>query len=240
MKKEIHRADTRGYAYHGWLRSYHSFSFASYHNPQRMHFGALRVFNDDIVAPSRGFGQHPHDNMEIISIPLKGSLEHEDNNGNRFVIEEDDVQIMSAGTGIQHSEKNHSAQEEVNFFQIWVMPKIRNIPPRYQQMKFSPEERKNKLVTVVSPDESDAHLWINQDAWFSRGNLEKGKSIKYKIKKEGNGIYLFVVSGSIRVEGEELERRDAIGLEDVLNIKFTASEDAEVLLIEVPVTKLFA
>ena len=234
MKKEVHRADSRGYAYHGWLRSYHSFSFAGYHNPQRMNFGALRVFNDDIVAPSMGFGQHPHDNMEIVSIPLRGSLEHEDTEGNHFVIKTNDVQIMSAGTGIQHSEKNHSSKEDVNFFQIWVMPKIRNIPPRYQQMTFSPEGRKNKLVTIVSPEQSDSHLWINQDAWLSLADMEKGKTLNYSLQKEGNGLYLFVVSGKIRVEGEELERRDAIEIEDIETLKFSASEFSEVLLIEVP------
>lgn len=235
MKKEIHRADSRGYAYHGWLKSFHSFSFASYHNPQRMSFGALRVFNDDIVAPSKGFGQHPHDNMEIVSIPLKGSLEHTDSKGNSFVIGKHDVQVMSAGTGIEHVEKNHSEKEDVIFFQVWVMPKIRNISPRYQQKTFLPEGRKNKLVTLVSPQESEDHLWINQDAWFSRGNLDKGTTLKYKVQKEGNGIYLLVISGKIRIEGEELERRDAIALEEIERISFTAKENSEVLLIEVPI-----
>jgi quercetin 2,3-dioxygenase len=212
MKKVIHRAETRGLADHGWLKSYHTFSFANYHNANRMRFGLLRVLNDDRVAAGEGFGQHPHDNMEIISIPLQGSLEHKDSMGNQTVIRPNEVQIMSAGTGVRHSEYNHSKTEEVKFLQIWVFPKERNIKPRYEQKLYPHEERKNKLLTVVSPDHNVGSLWINQDAYFSLTDLDEGKSLNYKINKKGNGVYIFVLEGTIEAGGETLNKRDGMGI----------------------------
>lgn len=233
MKKVIHRADTRGHANHGWLDTYHSFSFAGWYNPERMNFGLLRVLNDDRVAAGKGFGMHPHDNMEIVSIPLSGELEHQDSMGNRGVIRENDVQIMSAGTGIRHAEYNHSRENEVKFLQIWVFPKERNIEPRYDQRTFKPEERANKLQMVVSP-ENDEAIWINQDAYFSLGKFESGKEVSYNLHGSGQGVYLFVLEGGVSVDGEKLGRRDAVGLWETDQVSIRAAEDTEFLLIEVP------
>ncbi len=233
MQKVIHRAVTRGHANHGWLDTHHSFSFAGWYNPDRMNFGLLRVLNDDRVAAGRGFGRHPHDNMEIVSIPLSGSLEHQDNMGNQAVIRAGDVQIMSAGTGVQHAEYNHSRDEEVRFLQIWVFPKARNIEPRYEQKTFPLEERKNQLQMVVSPAHDEA-VWINQDAYFSLGSYEAGKEAGYTIQHPGNGLYLFVLEGEVEVGGEKLARRDAMGLWDLEKVDIKASKDSEFLLIEVP------
>ncbi|MDX2048265.1 MAG: pirin family protein [Chitinophagaceae bacterium] len=236
MSTVLHKAGTRGHANHGWLDSYHTFSFSSYHNPERVHFGALRVLNDDTVAPGMGFGQHPHDNMEIISIPLKGELKHRDTTGREAVIKTGDVQIMSAGSGLQHSEVNNSNKEEVKFLQIWVFPKKRNIEPRYDQKTFDTAERKNQWQVVVSPEEKDNAIWINQDAYFSLGNLEKGKELTYDIRKDGNGVYVFVIGGNVTIEGTELNSRDGLGITDAKKIKIKADSDAEVLLIDVPLT----
>jgi redox-sensitive bicupin YhaK (pirin superfamily) len=237
MKKEIHRAESRGFADHGWLKSYHSFSFASYYNPERMGFGLLRVLNDDTVSPGMGFGEHPHDNMEIVSIPLKGSLEHRDSMGNKMVIGPNEVQIMSAGKGVRHSEYNHSKTEEVKFLQIWVLPKERNIKPRYEQKVFKAEERRNKFQTVVSPEQTDGALWINQDARFVLTDLKNGKALTYSLKDEAKGVYIFVLEGSIETSGETLKRRDAIGVSETMKIEIKALENAEILLIEVPMKK---
>jgi len=234
MKKIIHRADTRGFADHGWLKSYHTFSFANYRNNDRMNFGLLRVLNDDRVAAGMGFGEHPHDNMEIISIAMEGSLEHQDSMGNKTIIKPNDVQIMSAGTGVRHSEYNHSKEEEVKFLQIWVFPKERNIKPRYEQKAFTPEEKKNKLKTVVSPDHSDGSIWINQDAYFSLGNLDAGTLVNYKINKPGNGVYVFVLEGSVELGGETLNRRDGMGISETEGFDVKASSLAQVLLMEIP------
>lgn len=234
MKTIVHRAETRGMADHGWLKSYHTFSFASYYNPERMNFGLLRVLNDDTVAAGMGFGKHPHDNMEIVSIPLKGSLEHQDSMGNKMVIGLNEVQIMSAGSGVRHSEYNHSKTEEVKFLQIWVFPKERNIEPRYEQKVFSPEDRKNKFKTVVSPYKEDGSLWINQDAYFVLGDLDGGKALTYTLNDKSHGVYLFVLEGSVEAGGEKLNRRDAIGISETESFEVKASENAEVLLIEVP------
>lgn len=233
MKKTIHRADTRGHADHGWLNAHHSFSFANYYNPERIRFGTLRVLNDDIVQPGEGFGTHPHDNMEIVTIPLKGELAHKDSTGNKEVIRPNEVQIMSAGSGLTHSEFNNSKTEEINLLQIWVFPKEKNIKPRYGQKVFKPEDRQNKIKTVVSPKDTDA-LWINQDSYFSLSNLDKNKSVTYDVNTTGNGVYVFVIGGSIEIADETLSRRDAIGLEDLNSIEIKANEKSEVLLIEVP------
>jgi len=233
-KKVIHKANTRGRANHGWLDSHHTFSFASYYNPERMNFGLLRVLNDDIVAPGMGFGAHPHDNMEIISIPLSGELAHQDSTGNKKVIKTNDVQIMSAGSGITHSEFNNSKTDKVNFLQIWVFPKEQNITPRYEQKTFNPADRQNKLQTVVSPEKDAESIWINQDAWFTLGTLKAGFSENYNLHKKGNGVYAFVIDGEVEINGEKLSKRDGLGISDVETISIKASSDAELLLMEVP------
>ena len=234
MKTILHKANTRGAADHGWLKSYHSFSFASYHNPEKVHFGLLRVLNDDTVAAGMGFGTHPHDNMEIVTIVLSGALSHRDSMGNTAVIKPNEVQIMSAGTGITHSEFNHSKTEEVKLLQIWVFPRERNIKPRYDQKLFSPEEKKNKLLTVVSPEKVSTSVWINQDAWFSSGSLEKDKSIEYNLNKKGNGVYAFVIEGEIKINEIELDSRDGVGISETDTFKVTAKSNAEILLMEIP------
>ena len=236
MKKVIHRADTRGVADHGWLKSFHTFSFASYRNSERMNFGLLRVLNDDQVTGGEGFGEHPHDNMEIISIPLQGSLEHKDSMGNKTVIRPDEVQIMSAGTGVRHSEYNHSQSEEVKFLQIWVFPKERGIQPRYAQKLYSHEQRKNRFLTVVSPDQRDGSLWINQDAYFSLADLDEGTLLNYEIKKKGNGVYIFLLEGSVEAAQESLNKRDGLGIYDTDSFSIHANTAAQVLLMEVPMS----
>jgi redox-sensitive bicupin YhaK (pirin superfamily) len=234
MKKTIHKANTRGFADFGWLHSHHTFSFSSYYNPNRMQFGALRVLNDDIVQPAMGFGAHGHENMEIVSIPIIGELAHKDSMGTAKVIYPGEVQIMSAGTGLRHSEFNNSETNIVNFLQIWVLPKERGIKPRYDQKEFLVSDRMNIFQTVVSPEKDSNALWINQDSYFSLANLEKGKSIDYKINLEGNGAYLFLIDGSVLVDGETFEKRDGVGIAETDSFSITANENAEILLIEVP------
>jgi redox-sensitive bicupin YhaK (pirin superfamily) len=234
MKTILHKADTRGHANHGWLDSHHTFSFANYYNPQRMNFGVLRVLNDDVVAGGKGFGRHPHDNMEIISIPLEGDLEHQDSMGNKAVIRQGDVQAMSAGTGVFHSEYNKNSDKEVRFLQIWVFPKERNVEPRYDQITLENGNLKNQLLQVLSPNADDEGVWINQDAWFHMGNLEQGFETSYSLKKEGNGIYAFILDGNVSIEGQELQKRDGFGIWDAENINIKADSDAKVLLMEVP------
>jgi quercetin 2,3-dioxygenase len=235
MKTILHKANTRGHANHGWLNSYHTFSFAGYHDPSRMHFGTLRVLNDDTVAAGMGFGKHPHDNMEIISIALEGELEHGDSMGNASVIRKGDVQVMSAGTGVVHSEKNHSRDNEVKFLQIWVFPNERNVTPRYDQKNFSDEEKHNKLLTVVSPMNGTEGVHIHQDAWFSLGKLDKDVELNYDLHKDGNGVYVFVLEGELSVNDVVLERRDGLGISEESRLSIKANSDAEVLLMEMPV-----
>lgn len=235
MKTTIHRAESRGYANHGWLESHHSFSFAGYHNPERTHFGLLRVLNDDKVSEGRGFGTHPHDNMEIISIPLSGDLQHEDSMGTKSVIRQNDVQVMSAGTGIYHSEYNKNADQPVAFLQIWIFPKLRNIVPRYDQKMYDPALRKNHLQRIVSPmeDASDS-VKINQDAYLHRLDLEVGKNIAYPVLREGNGVYVFVLDGSGTMAGEVLSTRDAIAVTDTEAFEISATTDLSLLFVEIP------
>lgn len=236
MQTILHKATTRGHADHGWLNSWHTFSFANYHNPERIHFGELRVLNDDTVAGGMGFGKHPHDNMEIISIPLEGDLEHSDNMGNTTVIKQGDVQIMSAGTGVVHSEKNHSSDKPVKFLQIWVFPNQRNVKPRYDQKTFSKEDKQNKLLTVVSPiGTNDGGVQIHQDAWFSLGNFEQGTAVEYNLKKEGNGVYAFLLEGDITINDIVLNKRDGLGISGESKLSITATTDAEILLMEIPI-----
>ena len=230
----LHKAETRGHANHGWLNSHHTFSFANYYNPERMHFGVLRVLNDDIVRGGNGFGRHPHDNMEIISIPLEGDLEHQDSMGNIAVIKNGDIQVMSAGTGITHSEKNKSLSNEVKFLQIWIFPNKKNVEPRYDQLTLNAEDRKNKLQQILSPSQDDDGVWIHQDAWFHLGSLDEGNTQSYQLKKEGNGVYIFVISGEITVGDQKLNIRDGFGIWDVSEINILADTNAEVLVMEVP------
>jgi redox-sensitive bicupin YhaK (pirin superfamily) len=236
MKTVLHKAGTRGHKNHGWLDTHHTFSFANYYNPERMHFGALRVLNDDIVIAGEGFGTHPHDNMEIISIPLYGDLEHKDSMGNGSVIRSGEVQVMSAGTGITHSEFNANANEDLNFFQIWVFPNKDDVTPRYGQQKFDFFNKQNELTQIVSPNPDDAGLWIHQDAWFNTGIFDKDYSFEYTMKKSGNGLYVIVIEGEFEVEGQTLFRRDGMGLWETDSVKIKAlSDNARILLMEVPV-----
>ena len=234
MKTILHKAETRGGANHGWLNAKHTFSFANYYDPLRMNFGALRVLNDDIVAPSMGFGTHPHDNMEIITIPLSGDLEHKDSMGYTEVVRQNDVQILSAGTGIQHSEKNKNHDQEVRLLQIWVFPKERNIKPSYDQKTFLPEEKHNKMLQIVSPMGDEKGININQDAWFSIGKLDAGFEDTYTLRKRGNGVYAFVIEGEVSIDNQALSRRDGLGISETDSFKIKANGNAELLLMEVP------
>jgi redox-sensitive bicupin YhaK (pirin superfamily) len=231
----LHKADSRGHANHGWLDSHHTFSFANYYNPERMHFGVLRVLNDDYVSEGMGFGTHPHDNMEIISIPLEGDLEHKDSMGTVATIKHGDIQVMSAGTGIQHSEYNKNKEKPVKFLQIWVFPNKRNVTPRYDQITLNLKDRHNTLQQILSPNQDDAGVWIHQDAWFHLGSFDKDFKMDYKNKKQGNGVYAFVLKGDISINGIALNQRDGLGIWDTDKFEITAnSQDAEILLMEVP------
>lgn len=234
MKTIFHKSTERGHANHGWLDSHHSFSFAHFYDPEKIHFGALRVLNDDIVQGGMGFGSHPHDNMEIISIPLSGDLEHKDSMGNAGVIRQNDVQIMSAGTGIQHSEYNKNKDKLVNFLQIWVFPKMRNIKPRYDQKTFLPEERLNRLQQIVSPDGEGVH--INQDAWFYLTDLENGKDVKYDLHDKSHGVYVFVIDGNVNVNGQALDKKDGLGISETDSLSIKANSNSKLLLMEVPMS----
>lgn len=236
MKTVLHKANTRGDANHGWLHSKHTFSFAGYYNPERMNFGALRVLNDDSVDAGMGFGAHPHDNMEIISIPLEGDLEHQDSMGNKTVIKNGDVQVMSAGTGITHSEYNKNSDRKVKFLQIWVLPNKRNVQPRYDQITLNPDERHNKLQQILSPNPEDTGVWIHQNAWFHLGKLDKGFTDEYKIKGTGNGVYAFILSGDVSINDQKLNSRDGFGIWDIDQFTITADSDSEILLMEVPMS----
>ncbi|MDN3550348.1 pirin family protein [Mucilaginibacter aquaedulcis] len=230
----LHKAETRGHANHGWLSSYQSFSFAGYYNPERMNFGALRVLNDDTVDGGMGFGEHPHDNMEIISIPLEGDLQHKDSMHNKAVIKNGDIQAMSAGTGIYHSEYNNDRNSDVKFLQIWIYPNKRNVTPRYDQISLNLADRHNKLQQVLSPNPDDAGVWIHQDAWFHLGKFDKDISTEYTIKKEGNGVYAFILDGEVEINGQVLNSRDALGIWDTDQFTIKANTEAEFLLIDVP------
>jgi len=235
MKLTVHRSGCRGHANHGWLKSWHTFSFASYYNPDRMHFGALRVLNDDIIQAGMGFGTHPHDNMEIITIVLDGELEHRDSMGNGSVIRPDEVQVMSAGTGIQHSEFNHSASNEVSLLQIWVFPDKKNVEPRYDQTKFREEEMSGKWRTVISPDGIDNSLWIHQQAWFSLGVFNADQTFSYNLKKADSGVYVFVISGELEIGSETLNQRDGLCLEEIeSSIPIKTNKQSKILVMEIP------
>ena len=233
----LHKANTRGLADHGWLNSHHTFSFANYYNPERMHFGVLRVLNDDIVSAGMGFGTHPHDNMEIISIPLEGDLEHKDSMGNVAVIRKGDIQVMSAGTGITHSEYNKNKDQAVKFLQIWVFPNKKNVNPRYDQITLNIKDRHNKLQQIMSPSADDEGVWIHQNAWFHLGKFDKDFQTRYELKDKINGVYVFVLNGECTINGQKLEKRDGFGLWDIKSLDIEAdSQDAELLLMEVPMS----
>ncbi len=233
----LHKADTRGHANQGWLNSHHSFSFANYYNPDRMHFGVLRVLNDDTVSAGMGFGTHPHDNMEIISIPLEGDLEHKDSMGTVSVIKHGDIQVMSAGTGISHSEYNKNKDNEVKFLQIWVFPKTKNVTPRYDQITLNLKDRENKFQQIVSPNADDDGVWIHQDAWFNLGKFDKNKTIDYTIKSKTNGVYAFILNGEATINGTLVSKRDGFGIWDTDKITITSNSDnTEILLMDVPMS----
>ena len=234
MKSVLHRADTRGHANHGWLDTHHTFSFANYHNPERMHFGVLRVLNDDVVSGGRGFGTHPHDNMEIVSIPLEGDLEHKDSMGNTTVSKQGDVQVMSAGTGVYHSEKNKNADEAVRFLQIWMFPNKKNVRPRYDQITLDTSGDKTGLQQILSPDQDDAGVWVYQDTWWYMGKLAAGSEETYTIKRPGNGVYTFVLEGEVSINGQDLGKRDGFGVWDTDTLTITAAKEARVLVMDVP------
>ena len=235
MNAILHKANTRGDANHGWLHSKHTFSFANYHNPERINFGVLRVLNDDKVSGNMGFGTHPHNNMEIISIPLEGDLKHTDNMGNETVIKSGDIQVMSAGTGVMHSEYNNSPDQTVSFLQIWVLPNKKNVTPRYDQISLDIEDRENKLQQIVSPNPDDAGVWIHQDAWFNMTNLIKGKELTYPLNNpESNGVYVFVLNGDVTVNEQALNSRDGFGVWNTSQLNIKADSTTELLLMEVP------
>jgi len=236
MKTIIHKAESRGHANHGWLDSHHTFSFANYYNPERVHFGALRVLNDDRVAAGEGFGQHPHDNMEIISIPLFGDLEHKDSMGNHGVISTGEIQVMSAGTGIFHSEYNKNKDKEARFLQIWVMPNKKNVTPRYDQISLADIAKTNELYQILSPNPDDQGVWIHQQAWFHFGDLSEGWTGQYKLKAEKSGVYFFVIEGNVTVAGQELNRRDGIGISETETIDITVTSQTKLLIMEVPMS----
>jgi redox-sensitive bicupin YhaK (pirin superfamily) len=234
MKSVIHRAEDRGFADHGWLNAYHSFSFANYYDPDKVQFGALRVLNDDSINGGQGFGMHPHDNMEIITIPISGAIEHKDSMGNQGIIREGEIQVMSAGTGIYHSEFNHNKDEKLKVFQIWVIPKLRDVKPRYGQFRIEDVSRPNEFYLIVSPEQENSGAWIHQDAWFSLCELEKGNEASYELNKKDHGIYLFIIEGSVMSNDIELNNRDAIGIWQSNGVSLTASENSRLLLMEVP------
>ncbi len=235
MKKILHEANTRGHADHGWLNSYHTFSFANYHDPQRMGFGVLRVLNDDEVSGGMGFSKHGHSNMEIISIPLEGDLEHKDSIGNTTVIKQGDVQAMSAGTGVQHSEKNNNRDRPVKFLQIWVVPNKVNVEPKYDQITLDPLQLKNNFRQIVSPYPDDEGVWIHQKAWFHLGEFEAGHEIEYSLKDPSNGVYIFILEGKTKINDQPLERRDGLGVQEAETLNFSVVENGtKILLMEVP------
>jgi len=234
MKTILHKAEERGHADHGWLNAHHSFSFASWYDPSKVHFGMLRVLNDDIVAPGEGFGMHPHNDMEIITIILQGALQHKDNMGNGSVIKPGDVQVMSAGSGVMHSEFNPSSDEAVNLFQLWIFPKEKNIKPRYDQKTFSVESRKNSIQTVASGFRKNGELYIHQDAALSLSNPGKDKPLTYTMSQKGNGVYVLVINGSVEINGIILNKRDAMGAWETDDVRINPLEDSELLIVEVP------
>ena len=234
MKKTFHSSGTRGEANHGWLHAKHSFSFAQFFNPERIQFGALRVLNDDVIAPGMGFGTHPHNNMEIITIPLKGALEHKDSMDNIGVVAVDEIQVMSAGTGVSHSEYNKNKDQPLNLLQLWVLPNKQNVVPRYDQKNIKSLKKTNALYPVISPNHDNTGMWIHQDAWFHLGDFNQKTTVPYSLHKKGNGVYAFMIEGRASIEGESLEKRDALGVWETEGFSITAEKNSRILLVEVP------
>lgn len=234
MKTIIHKAETRGHANHGWLNTHHTFSFANYYNPERVHFGALRVLNDDWITGGEGFGKHPHDNMEIITIPLKGDVEHQDSMGNKGIITTGEIQVMSAGTGIFHSEYNPNKDKETELLQIWVFPDKKNVTPRYKQISLSDVAKPNELYQILSPHAEEQGVWIHQQAWFYMGELNNGWEGSYTLKKSNSGVYVFVIEGEVTIDGKELKRRDGMGITETPEFKIKTGAQTKLLLMEVP------
>ena len=234
MKKTFHPSAARGEANHGWLHAKHSFSFAQFFNPERIQFGALRVLNDDVIAPGMGFGTHPHNNMEIITIPLKGALEHKDSMDNIGVVAVDEIQVMSAGTGVSHSEYNKNKDQPLNLLQLWVLPNQQNVVPRYDQKNIKSLKKTNALYPVISPNHDNTGMWIHQDAWFHLGDFNQKTTVPYSLHKQGNGVYAFMIEGRASIEGESLEKRDALGVWETEGFSITAEKNSRILLVEVP------
>ena len=234
MKKTFHASGTRGEANHGWLNAKHSFSFAQFFNPERIQFGALRVLNDDVIAPAMGFGTHPHNNMEIITIPLEGALEHKDSMDNIGVVAADEIQVMSAGTGVTHSEYNKNKDQPLNLLQLWVLPNKQNVTPRYDQKNITSLKKTNALYPIITPNPESDSMWIHQDAWFHLGDFDQKTTVPYSLHKKGNGVYAFMIEGAASIEGESLGKRDALGLWETESFLITAKENSRILLIEIP------
>ena len=234
MKKTFHPSGARGEANHGWLHAKHSFSFAQFFNPERIQFGALRVLNDDVIAPGMGFGTHPHNNMEIITIPLEGALEHKDSMDNIGVVAVDEIQVMSAGTGVSHSEYNKNKDQPLNLLQLWVLPNKQNVVPRYDQKNIKSLKKTNALYPVISPNHDNTGMWIHQDAWFHLGDFNQKTTVPYSLHKKGNGVYAFMIEGRASIEGESLEKRDALGVWETEGFSITAEKNSRILLVEVP------
>jgi len=234
MKTILHKSETRGHANHGWLDSHHTFSFANYYDPERVHFGTLRVLNDDWIAAGEGFGKHPHDNMEIITIPVSGVVEHKDSMGNHGLINAGEIQVMSAGTGIFHSEYNHEKSQALELFQIWVFPDKKNVTPRYDQISLANIAKPDELYQILSPNPDDQGVWIHQHAWFHMGDLSAGWTGKYNLKDPKNGVYFFVIEGDVTVAGQELNRRDGFGVSEVTEIEINATTNSKLLIMEIP------
>ena len=234
MKKTFHPSAARGEADHGWLHAKHSFSFAQFFNPERIQFGALRVLNDDVIAPGMGFGTHPHNNMEIITIPLEGALEHKDSMDNIGVVAVDEIQVMSAGTGVSHSEYNKNKDQPLNLLQLWVLPNKQNVAPRYDQKNIKSLKKTNALYPVITPNHDADGMWIHQDAWFHLGDFNQKTTVPYSLHKQGNGVYVFMIEGRASIEGESLEKRDALGVWETEGFSITAEKNSRILLVEVP------
>ena len=230
----LHTSASRDKSDHRWLKSFHTFSFGANYNPERIQFGALRVLNDDWVDGGMGFGEHPHDNMEIISIPLSGALQHEDSMNNVAVIESGEIQVMSAGTGIYHKEFNKNQGEPAQFLQIWLFPNQRNVVPRYQQKTYTSDMRSNEFNQILSPDQHDKGVWIYQDAWFNIGKFDQSTVTRYQLKNKDNGLYVFIIKGSAHAGEQALNQRDGFGIWDTDKVVIKAAKDSKILLMEVP------
>ncbi len=233
MKYTLHKAGTRGHANHGWLNTFHTFSFADYYNADRVNFGVLRVINDDTILGHNGFGTHPHKNMEIITFPLSGAVAHEDSMGNKGTIEYGEIQVMSAGTGVYHSEFNANQDQDLKLLQIWVLTGKQNVEPRYSQFNYLPHLKHNEFLQIVSPNTDDFGAWIYQNGYVNYGEFDANQEVDYSTKIVQNGLYLFVIDGNITVNGVDLQSRDGIGFEELESLKITTQTAAKLLLFDI-------